>query len=345
VPESNYISRNEIRILRNVVDLFIETGEPVSSRMIKRRFRLAESTAHIRSILHRLEEMGLLYKPHVSAGRVPSDRGYRCYVDRIGAASALERSLSERVRRKIGQEWDDVRDVMTITSQLLSELTSYMGLSMGITHRRAVVERLSVVRLVSRGGLVVLTLVPGMVRKVFVEFSRDYPAHVVDRAVRMINERIAGHPLETAPERLEAFLKEAPGTEREIAEAVSREGQYLFDWPYDFNYCYRTAARRGEEPDLESPRMLQNLVRLMGERSIMINMLRNRLVSDVSITIGRENRVRELEDFAVVTRRFMTADCEGLLGVLGPTRMSYRLVLALLDATAGELSNIHIGSE
>jgi transcriptional regulator of heat shock response len=81
----------------------------------------------------------------------------------------------------------------------------------------------------------------------------------------------------------------------------------------------------------------------MGERSIMLHALKSRLATDVSITIGKENRIRELEPFAIVTRRFQSAGCGGLLGVLGPTRMAYGLVLALLDKTAEELQHIHIG--
>jgi hypothetical protein len=140
-------------------------------------------------------------------------------------------------------------------------------------------------------------------------------------------------------------LREAAGTERDIAEAVSREAEYLFDWPYDFKYYYRRTDRLIDNQEFSNPKILQNLVRLMGERSIMLGVLKNRLVSDVSVTIGKENRIRELEDFAIVTQRFRTADCDGLLGVLGPTRMSYRLVFALLDRTAEELQHIHIVEE
>jgi heat-inducible transcriptional repressor len=343
--EHNRISSNDIKMLRHVVDCFVATGEPVSSRMLKSRCRLAESTAHIRNTLHRLEDLGFLFKPHVSAGRVPSDRGYRLYVDRIGTVGTLSRPLADRVRRRIGQDRRDVRDVMAITSQLLGELTSYMGLSMGIKHSRSIVESLEIARLQPRGGLVVLTLFPDAVRKVYVEFSKDYPPAIVDRAVRLINERVAGHPLEKVPERLEAFLRETAGMEREIAGAVSREAEYLFDWPYDLRYYYGGADRQIDLQELGNPLILQNLVRLMGERSIMLNALKSRLAADVSITIGKENRIRELEPFAIVTRRFQAGECDGLLGVLGPTRMTYGLVLALLDRTAEELHHVHIGDE
>jgi heat-inducible transcriptional repressor len=341
VPKS-FISRDDARILRDVIDLYIETGEPVSSKMIKSRFRLDESTAYVRKVLHRLEEMGLLYKPHVSSGRVPSDEGYRLYVDDIGTVNPVSGRLADRIRRRFGQEWSDVRDVMAATSRLLNEFTNYMGLTVGIMQSRAVVERLDIILLEGRGGLVILSLVPNMTRKVYVEFSKVYPQYVLERAVQVMNERIAGHPLEQAPERLDSFLHEAAGTEREIAAAVTREAEFLFDWPYDFKYCYRGFRYHIDKQELTDPKILQNLVRLMGEKSIMLRVLKNRLESGVSITIGRENKVHELEDFAIVTRRFKAASCDGLLGVLGPTRMSYRLVLALLDTTVEELHNVHI---
>jgi heat-inducible transcriptional repressor len=207
------------------------------------------------------------------------------------------------------------------------------------------VESLEIVRLQPQGGLVVLTLFPDAVRKVYVEFSKDYPPAIVDRAVQLINERVAGHPLEKVPERLEAFLRETAGMEREIAGAVSREAEYLFDWPYDLSYYYGGPDNKIDMQELGNPRILHNLVRLMGERSIMLNALKSRLAADVSITIGKENRIRELESFAIVTRRFQTSECDGLLGVLGPTRMTYGLVLALLDRTAEELQHIHIGDD
>ena len=341
--DRNLISLDEIRILRNVIDIYDATGEPVSSRMIKSHFRLDESTANIRKILHPLEALGYLYKPHVSAGRVPSDSGYRLYVDGIRALSPPNRALAERIRTKIGQDWRDVRELMAATSRLLSDITDYMGLTMGVVQARRTVERFEIVPLEGRAGIVILTLAPSDARKVYVRFDRDYPPHVVESAGRMINERVAGRSLERAPERIESFLREGVGTEREIASAVSREAAFLFDSPFDLEYSYRGIERRADSLELSNPKILQSLVRLMGERNIMLGVLKNRLDADVSVTIGRENRMAELEEFAIVTRRFRTPDCDGILGVLGPMRMPYRLVLSLLDMTVEELMHIQIG--
>ena len=336
---------DEINVLRKVVALYIETGEPVSSRMVKRFYRVGASTANIRKVLHRLEELGLLYKPHVSAGRVPSDLGYRAYVDGLTAVNPLDRKLAERVERKIGQEWSDIRDVMSVTSQLLSELTSYMGLTVGLFQRRCVVERLDIVGVEENGAFIILRLAPGMTRKAYVQFARRYSAVIVERAARMINERIAGHPLEKAPERLESFLRDSGGTEREIAEAVSGEAEYLFDWAYYFKYDLKRFDESHETQELANPRNLHRLVRLMGERSRILSVLKGRMGSDVTVTIGKENKVQELEDFTLVTRRFASTGCDGVLGILGPTRMTYGLVFSLLDRIAGELDRVHVGAQ
>ena len=336
---------DEIGVLRKVVALHIETGQPVSSRMVKSFYRLGASTANIRKVLHQLEEMGFLYKPHVSAGRVPSDLGYRLYVDGIRGVSPLSRRLADRIQRKIGQEWNDVRDVMSVASNLLSELTSYMGLTVGVFHRQCVVERFDIIGLEGNGAFVILRLVPDMVRKVYVEFPKIYSPRIVERAAQMINERIAGHSLEKASERLESFLRDSAGIEREIAEAVSSEGEYLFDWGYYFKYDLKEIDESSENQELASPRMLQRLVRLMGERSLILNVLKSRMAEDVTVTIGRENKVEELEDFTLVTRRFANPECNGILGILGPTRMTYTLVLSLLDRIAEELYRVQVGGD
>lgn len=331
------ISKPEREILKKLVDLYIDTGRPVSSQMLKRHYCLAASSAHIRKVLHVLEEKGFLYKPHVSSGRVPSDTGYRLYVDDIRSISHVSGRIVEEIRRRIGQEYNDIRDVMQRTSQLLGEITHYMGFMLGVFNFFSIIEKLRIVQLEGDIGLVVLTLQPQQERRVHIRFPKRYMPHIIDRAVDIINERIAGYSLAEAPDRLDTVLKSGIGIEREIAEAVRGEAEYLFDCAYDLRYSLKGFGKSIDLPELEDPRVLRNLVRIMGERSLLLDVMRNRLKSDMMVTIGRENEFEELEDFSIVTRRFSTTDCSGLLGVLGPTRMSYHLVLALLSATAEEL--------
>ena len=336
------ITSSEIKMLNYIVDLYIRAGKPVSSRTIKRHYRLGDSTANIRKILHTLEQRGLLFKPHISAGRVPTDLGYRTYVDNIRTVSRLNRLTVDTIRLRIGQDWSDVKDLMGRTSQLLSEMTNYMGLIMGLFVSSSVVDKLRIVQLDGRRGLILLSLSPDQERRIYVEMPKRYPPRVVERAVQVINERIAGYSLEKAPERLAGFLRDGAGMEREIAEVVSREADYLFDWPFNLSYCYMGLENPADQPELSNPRILRNLVKIMGERHFMLNAMKRNLGDEVSITIGSENELRELNDFSLVTRKFHMSEYDGLLGILGHTRMHYSRVLSLLVKMAEELQRLQI---
>ncbi len=331
------LSEIESAILENVIDLYIRTGSPVSSRNLKSRYRIGCSTANIRKILHSLEEKGYLYKPHVSAGRIPSDRGYRHYVDEMKRIRPLGRKIAEEVRKNIGQDMEDVGDVMYRTSRVLGEVTNCMGLIMGVLHSYGEIGQLSIRRLEGVSALVVLKMSTGSERKVFIEFPKRYKAYIVDRAVQIINERIAGFPIEEAHHRLESFMREYGGIEREIAQTLAANVEHLFETPYSLEYHFHGLADPGKIPELNDPKILKNLVRLMGERSLMLSMMKRRMKEDMMITIGKENLLDELEDFSVITRRFSSYGYDGVFGVLGPTRMSYDLVISLLEMMGNEM--------
>ncbi len=335
----NDLTPLESGILKKVIDLYITTGSPVSSRTIRDRYRLDSSTANIRKTLHLLEEKGYLFKPHISAGRIPSDMGYRDYVDGIRVAQPLGRKVAEDVRHSIGQEWGDVRDVMYRTSRLISGITRCMGLIMGVMHSYGNVGRLRIVQLEGCGGLVMLSMSAGLERKIFVEFPKRYMPHVIDRAVQIINERISGYPVEEAHQRLEFLFKECDGIEKEITEVLSREAEELFDAPYRLEFHFDGFGKDEELSELQNPRLLQNLVRIMGEKNLMLSVLKERMHDDIVITIGKENLENELEDFSLITRKFNTCDYNGVFGVLGPTRMSYDLVLSLLTMLGAEFQS------
>lgn len=159
----------------------------------------------------------------------------------------------------------------------------------------------------------------------------------IERAVQIINERIAGCRLDEVAVRLAGCARECTGPDREIAGVVAGEADFLFGGTYDLEYYLRRTDSIEDIPEMQDPRILRSLVTLMGEKSLMLRAMRNRFGRGVMVTIGAENEIEELKEFSVVTRAIPAGRCEGLLGVLGPTRMSYRSVLSLLDGMAREL--------
>lgn len=333
----NDVTPVESGMLRSVVDLFVETGKPVSSKMLKKRYRLHTSSANIRAILARLESRGLLYKPHISAGRVPSDAGYRLYVDEIGRIGRPARRVIDQLKTRVGHDRGDMRGMMTITSRLISELTNCVGLMVGVFGPGGRVGSLEMIQREGNRALVILRTEDGRERMAEVEMNRRYKPRVIDRALQIINERITGCPLVEAATRLAGCAREFTGPDREIAGVMAGESDYLFGGTYDLEYYLRRTDSTDDIPELQDPRILRSLVTIMGEKSLMLRVMKNRIGRGVMVTIGEENEIEELKDFSVVTRAIPAGRCEGLLGVLGPTRMSYRSVMALLDGMAREL--------
>ena len=198
----NDVTSVESGMLHSVVDLYVKARKPVSSRMLKKRYRLQSSSANIRAILNRLESRGLIYKPHVSAGRVPSDAGYRLYVDGIGRIGRPERRVIEQLKSRMGRNRGDIRRIMATTSRLISELTNCVGLMVGVFGPGGRVGRLEMIQREGNRALVILRTEDNRERMVEVEMDRRYRPRVIDRAVQIINERIEGCSLDEVPARL-----------------------------------------------------------------------------------------------------------------------------------------------
>jgi heat-inducible transcriptional repressor len=330
----------ESQILSSVVSMYIDTGKPVSSKMLKKRYRLSSSPANIRAILARLESKGYLYKPHVSAGRVPSDAGYRLYVDRIDRLGRPARRVIERLRSRMVRDRRDIREIMNSTSRLISELTSCVGMMAGVFSQGGRVGKLEVIMREGRRALVILRTEDGRERIAEVEMKRRYTPRVVERATQAINERIAGCRLDEAAARLEGCARECAGTDRDIAKTIVGESEYLFGGRYTLEYYLRSTGVIEEIPEMQNPQILRSLVTIMGEKNLMLRTMKNRFGRGVIVTIGAENEIDELKKFSVVTRSIPAGRFEGLVGVLGPTRMSYRSIMSLLDGLAREMIDL-----
>ncbi|MCD6379915.1 hypothetical protein J7M07_05660, partial [bacterium] len=258
-------------------------------------------------------------------------------VDSIKEGELLGKHIIEEIRDGIGRDFGDLRDIMLRTSKLLGELTNYMGLMMGIFHSYGFIIRLEIVQNEGTRGLVILKLSSGMKRSAYVEFPKHYPSYVLSEANRLINDRVSECPLEEAVERLKDFIKESVGLEREITECVTMKSDNLFDWPYDLKYYIGDMNLPRYIPEFKDPLVLQDLVTIMGQRELMLNIMKKRMRQNFTITIGSENQTLELNKFSVVTRSFGKENNKGLLGIVGPTRMSYKLVFPILNRMAEEL--------
>jgi transposase len=216
--------------LEAVIETYVATAEPAGSRTIAKRFGLALSAATIRNTMSDLEEKGYLYHPHTSAGRVPTDLAYRVYVNSLMRLSQVSVSESDQIRHELGNR-NALDQILERAAQVLGVLTKELGVAVGPTLERAVLERLELWQAASQRLLLVLTLKSGVVRTIFVEVPAELAADAVAQVAEVLNERLAGLTLRDIRATLPARLRDAAPAAgaSELLNIFIQEADDLFD--------------------------------------------------------------------------------------------------------------------
>ncbi len=339
MPHGEQLTERELRILEAVVQTYIETAEPAGSQTIARRFGLGVSPATIRGAMSELEEKGFLFHPHPSAGRVPTERAYRLYVDGIMRAS---RRPSPRERHALESEIEGSRstldEILRRAAQVLGVLTQELGVAVSPAFHDLVLERLELVPLSSERLLLVFNLRGGVVRTIFVQVSGVHvAAAVVQRVAQLLNDRLGGLRLGQIRQSLVERLRDAdvaPG-HRELLNIFIAERDDIFDLSKDASAVVLGSAQMlADQPEFSSNAAMRSLLELTERRDLLRQALDLRRRAGLSITIGGENLDSRLSDFTLVTSSYQAGDLKGVIGVMGPTRMPYEKIIGLVEHTS-----------
>ncbi len=325
-------------ILEAIVRLNIETGRAVSSGLIQRYVQRSVSSATIRTEMKNLEDEGYLEQPHTSAGRYPTDLGFRVFVDSLCAGWSLRRheapaAMRDLVRQDIKRTLGS-QDRLKLLAGLLSRMTDNISIIVGPSSQAVRVDRVEYYPKSRTRGLMVVILDTTQVRTGLVELPAGTRAHVATEAVRLLNERVAGHTLaEIRSGVLDTIdLVHTPVTE--CAGCMAREGRALLDGPADYEIEVEGVANVLDAPELNEPQPLRALLQFMESPRAIRESLRH-LTSEpqaeFGVWIGRENPVGELRAFSILTGSFDLDGRPGTLAVLGPRRMSYQRAFHGID--------------
>jgi heat-inducible transcriptional repressor len=342
------LTERERQVLEAVIETYVETAEPAGSRTIAKRFGMSVSAATIRNTMSDLEEKGYLYHPHTSAGRIPTDLAYRVYVDSLMRLSQVSRSESHQIREELGAERNAVDQILSRAAQVLGVLTKELGVAVGPSLDEAVLERLELLQVSSDRLLLVLALKSGAVRTIFVEVPSQLEPETVVSVALVLNGRLAGLRLReiraTLPERLRDAASD-PGA-GELINIFIQEADELFDMPSSApggtgsGVLLGSAQLLAGQPEFSTKEGLQGLMQLTEQRDLLRDALAHRLGGGVTITIGAEHEDPQLAPFTLVTSSYRAGPLSGIIGVMGPTRMPYDKIVALVDHTSrlvGEL--------
>jgi heat-inducible transcriptional repressor len=337
MPTADQLTERELRVLEAVVQTYIETAEPAGSQTIARKFGLGVSPATIRSTMSELEDKGYLFHPHTSAGRIPTDRAYRVYVDAIMRLSPPSNEQQHTLRAELVGNRSAVEEILRRAAQVLGVLTQELGVAVAPALDHMSLERLELVQVSSERLLLVFNLKSGVVRTIFVEVPGLLPQPSVHQVAQILNERLAGLTLQQIRGTLPERLRDASGPDdgRELLNIFIAEGDGLFDLSNEENSEVQGSAQMlADQPEFASNSRMRDLLRLTEGRGLLKQALEARRQRGVSITIGSENPDTRLSDFTLVTSSYEVGALKGVIGVMGPTRMPYDKIIGLVEHTS-----------
>ncbi|HEV8337281.1 MAG TPA: heat-inducible transcriptional repressor HrcA [Candidatus Polarisedimenticolia bacterium] len=342
MPETE-LDRRDREILREIIRNFIETGEPVGSRTIAKVHPEGLSPASIRNIMADLEEAGYLMQPHTSAGRVPTDRGYRYYVDSLLTGIELPRSDREKIAEVIRKP-GSLPEALEEISRLISRLTHQVGFVVSPDHTRAILRHLEFVSLGPHRILAILVDRAGVIHNRIARTSEDFSQEDLDRIGRYLVAEYQGKTLPEIREALLAKMKEEKAAfDTLLAQAISLGTQIMEPTDEAGKQVYMKGTsnilNEGNFTDIDEMRKIFETFEARGK---MVKILDEVTDSEgLRIVIGSEHPDPSLAHLSLVASPYKMGDRPaGVLGVLGPTRMEYARAIALVDYISKLLSKI-----
>jgi heat-inducible transcriptional repressor len=331
------------RLLTALVEAYIRDGQPVGSRTLTRESGLQLSSATVRNVMADLEEFGFVSSPHTSAGRVPTDKGYRFFVDtllKLRPGAAVDQGVLNVLERRFGASSDDPRALISSASQLLSNFTQLAGVVTIPRPAHAAVTQIEFVTLSDNRVLAILVVNGREVQNRILQLERRFAPEELRRAANFLNEQFRGRELADVRLALLAQLQETQAHMNQLMLDAIAMAQQVFA-PGVEGEVSADMVIAGETnlmgfAELSNVEKLRPLFDAFNEKRDILHLLDQCLRADrVQIFIGHESGYRILDDLSVVTAPY-TVDNEvvGVLGVIGPTRMAYERVIPIVDLTA-----------
>jgi heat-inducible transcriptional repressor len=332
------LDKRQQKILKAVVYKYITSGTPVGSKSLAHSLNLGISPATIRNELSKLEGLGYLYQPHISAGRVPTDLGYRFYVDNLAGRTRLREEEREAIVTLFSNKSRELENLLQETSSLLSRLTSAAAMVIAPRLRRNLIKHIDLVKLAEDMILLVIITDTGRVEKKLVELPRENGGDI-EELQRFLNRRLQGKGLSELNQLMasvSAKKLEAPEPAPRLMEAIK---DMLSEEKYEKVYV-GGMANLLRHLDEEGMVRIENLLKHFEEQYFLLNVLSETMHShELTVRIGDENLAKELHYFSLVATPYLIRDeMMGTVSVVGPTRMDYAHVIPTVDFIAKSLS-------
>lgn len=333
---SEELDKRKKKILQAIIEEYIETAEPVSSSNLVGALECSSAT--IRNEMAELEKIGFIEKPHTSAGRVPSQKGYRYYVDELMRDDKLSKKEMEIIRDRLETKVNDLEDLTKIATTTLSEITHYTTITIGPHVNEHIIVDIKFVLLGSRVLMAVILTDSGIIRESIIKFDEDINQEQVDDLTNLFKTKLVGKPLDELNSPLEDFIMSEMKTGINIIKKVIEEINKIIK---NSKQVYLDGANKViDMPEFKKVDVAKDFLNVLDAKDLVADVLNTGMADDIKIYIGSETEKEELKNFSIVTFNHLLKGKDiGTIGIIGPTRMDYSKVISVMKYISKKLND------
>lgn len=334
MPEE--LDKRKRKLLQAIIEEYIETAEPVSSGNLVNELECSSAT--IRNEMAELEKIGFLEKTHTSSGRIPSQKGYRYYVDQLIRDDKLTKKEMEIIKERLETKVNDLEELTRIATTTLSEITHYTTITIAPDVQKHTIIDIKFVLLGSRVLMAVILTDSGIIRESIIKFDEDIDQKQVDDLTFIFKKKLVGKPLETMNSPLEEFIMQEMKTGINIIKKVIDEINKII---LESQQIYLDGANKViDMPEFKKVDVAKDFLNVLDAKELVADVLNAGMAENINIYIGEETEKEELKNFSIVTFNHLLEGKDiGTIGIIGPTRMDYSKVISVMKYISKKLND------
>ena len=336
------LNQRKREVLKAIIDRYNHTAKPVSSGTIAQHYGMKLSSATVRNIMAELEALGYLIQPHTSAGRVPTEHGYRVYVNSVMTTQELSTEEKQFIRQWYVESSHDFEEIMAQTSKILSEISHYLGVVLSPELQEGTLRRMELIPVGTKKVLVVLIMTSGVVKNQVVSSHKSLSSADIYQINRILNEKLAGLPLNKIQQISQNPLQLRVIFDQYMSEPIAVFTRNTFSLNREMHVYLDGASNFFSQPEFLEVGKIEPLFRLLEQKDQVADLLSpQKSEPGIQVFIGSENRCKGMEMCSVVRSSYRVQGNQfGTIGVIGPTRMEYPRVVSIVRFTAQVISQL-----
>ncbi|WP_096188341.1 heat-inducible transcriptional repressor HrcA [Evansella halocellulosilytica] len=334
------LTERQLLILNAIIDDYITNAEPVGSRSVSKREDINYSPATIRNEMSDLEELGFLEKPHSSAGRIPSQKGYRYYVDHLLSPKKLSKKEIVNIQSAFKEQYNELEEMIRESAKIVSSLTSYTSIVLGPEVFESTLQRIQIVPIGADTAVAIIVTDTGHVENQTVSLPIDLDVTELEKVVNILNEKLRGTPIIHLRQKLTSEVRNVLQQYIHQFDEMMSMLNETFASHQNEKVFYGGKTNILTQPEFHDVDRVRRLFNLFEEDALISKLFRTE-EQGITIKIGEENRFEPFDQCTIITASYsIDGNHMGTVGILGPTRMEYPRVVSILDYISKDLSKL-----